>query len=337
MTKKAGGMDMLRDEVLALLREREGEPLSGEAMSRALGVSRAAVWKAMEALRQEGYEISSAPRKGYWLEGSPDRLSPGELARPGRMVGRELVCLDRVDSTNNEIKRRAVGEAADGLAVVAGEQTGGRGRRGRSFVSPPGKGLYLSVLLRPNCPLAEVPTLTAWSAVAVCDAVEEVCGVRPGIKWPNDVILEGRKLCGILTELELEAETAALRYVVVGIGVNISQTEADFGPEVAPVAVSLAQALGKAPRRAEVARALLDSLDRLYGDFPRQRENWLARYRADCLTVGRPIRVISGTGEREGTALGVEEDFSLRVAWKDGGEEVVSSGEVSVRGLLGYV
>ena len=328
---------MLRDQVLALLRERAGEPLSGEAMSRTLGVSRAAVWKAMEVLRQEGYAISSAPRKGYWLEGSPDLLSAGELARPGRVVGREIVCLDRVDSTNNEVKRRSVGEVPDGLTVVAGEQTGGRGRRGRSFVSPPGKGLYLSALMKPGCPLAEVPALTAWSAVAVCDAVEQVCGVRPGIKWPNDVILEGRKLCGILTELELEAETAALRYVVVGIGVNISQTEADFGSEVAPVAVSLAQALGKAPRRAEMARALLDSLDRLYAQFPRQREQWLARYRADCLTVGRPIRVISGAGEREGTALGVEEDFSLRVAWKDGGEEVLSSGEVSVRGLLGYV
>ena len=173
--------------------------------------------------------------------------------------------------------------------------------------------------------------------MAVCDAVETLCGVRPGIKWPNDVILEGRKLCGILTELELEAESGALRYVVVGIGLNLSQTEADFGPELAPTAISLAQALGAAPRRAEAARALLDGLDRLYADFPREQAGWLARYRAGCLTVGRPIRVLFAGGEREGTALGVEEDFSLRVAWKDGGEEVLSSGEVSVRGLLGYV
>ena len=213
-------------------------------MSRELGVSRAAVWKAMEVLRQEGYDISSAPRRGYWLEHSPDLLSAGELARPGGAVGRELSCLETAHSTNTEVTRRALPTAADGLAVAAGEQTGGRGRRGRSFVSPPGKGLYLSVLLRPDCPLVQVPTLTAWSAVAVCDAVEEVSGVRPGIKWPTDVILSGRKLCGILTELELEAETAALRYVVVGLGLNVSQTEADFGPEVAPVAVSLAQALG---------------------------------------------------------------------------------------------
>lgn len=328
---------MLRDDVLALLRQREGEPLSGEAMSRALGVSRAAVWKAMEALRQEGYEISSAPRRGYWLEKSPDLLSPGELSRPDRRVGRELVCLEQVDSTNNEIKRRAVEEVPDGLTVVAGEQTGGRGRRGRSFVSPPGKGLYLSALLKPDCPLGEVPALTAWSAVAVCDAVEQVCGIRPGIKWPNDVILDGRKLCGILTELELEGETAALRYVVAGIGVNLTQTEEDFGPEVAPVAISLAQALGKAPRRAEMAAALLDALDKLDRDFPGQWDSWLERYRADCITVGRQIKVLRGQEERIGTAVGVDDTFALVVRWADGSEEALSSGEVSVRGLLGYV
>ena len=327
---------MQKDQVLALLKGAEA-PLSGEAMSRSLGVSRAAVWKAVEALREEGYVISSAPRRGYLLEVCPDRLSAGEIYRPGRRVGREIVCLETVDSTNNEIKRRAVGEPPDGLVVAAECQTGGRGRRGRSFVSPAGKGLYLSALLRPDCALEQVPALTAWTAAAVCGAVERLCGVRPGIKWPNDVILEGRKLCGILTELELEADTAALRYVVVGVGLNLSQTEADFGPQVAPLAISLAQALGKAPRRAEAASAVLDALDELYARFPADRAAWLARYRADCLTVGRPVRVLSAGGAREGIALGVEEDFSLRVAWKDGGEEALSSGEVSVRGLLGYV
>ena len=144
---------------------------------------------------------------------------------------------------------------------------------------------YLSVLLRPRCPLEEVSTLTAWTAVAVCNAVERVCGVRPGIKWPNDVILDGRKLCGILTELELEAETAALRHVVVGVGINLTQTAADFGPEVAPVAVSLAQALGRAPRRAEMAAAVLAALDELYAAFPAERAAWLERWVGETLTV----------------------------------------------------
>ena len=327
---------MLRDEVLALLKAQEGAPLSGEAMSRALGVSRAAVWKAMEGLRQEGYVISSAPRRGYVLEESPDLLSPGELMAPGRKIGSSLVCLDTVDSTNNEVKRRAVDQVPQGLVVVSAQQTGGRGRRGRSFVSPPG-GLYLSALLKPDCPLEQVSALTAWSAVAVCDAIEQVCHLRPGIKWPNDVILDGRKLCGILTELELEGETAALRYVVAGIGVNLSQTEADFGPEVAPVAISLAQAMGRAPRRAELAAALLDSLDKLDRDFPGQWDRWLERYRADCITVGRPVKVIRGREERTGTAVGVDDTFALVVRWEDGTQEALSSGEVSVRGLLGYI
>ena len=330
---------MLRDEVLALLKAREGKPLSGEEMSRALGVSRAAVWKAMESLRDEGYVISSAPRRGYALEGSPDRLSAGELAGAlaGRRVGRALVCLETVDSTNNEVKRRALAGAADGLAVVAEQQTDGRGRRGRSFVSPAGQGLYLSVLLRPRCPLEEVSTLTAWTAVAVCNAVERVCGVRPGIKWPNDVILDGRKLCGILTELELEAETAALRHVVVGVGINLTQTAADFGPEVAPVAVSLAQALGRAPRRAEMAAAVLAALDELYAAFPAERAAWLERYRADCLTLGRTVRLLRAGGEEEAFAEAVDDTFALVVRRADGSREAVSSGEVSVRGLLGYV
>lgn len=329
---------MLQEDVLALLKEQEA-PRSGEEMSRLLGVSRAAVWKAVAALREEGYRISSAPNRGYRLERSPDRVSPGELqgALAGRVLGRELLCLDTVDSTNSEAKRRAMEGAPEGLVVIAREQTGGRGRRGRSFVSPAGKGLYLSALLRPDCPLEQVSALTAWTAVAVCDAVEELCGIRPGIKWPNDVILDGRKLCGILTELELEAETAALRYVVVGLGLNVSQTEADFGPEVAPVAVSLAQALGRAPRRAEAAGAVIAALDRMAADFPRRWGEWLERYRADCLTLGRPVRLLRAGGEEAAVAEAVDESFALVVRRPDGRRETVSSGEVSVRGLLGYV
>ena len=329
---------MSREKVLSLLLEQGDRYVSGEAMSRALGISRAAVWKAIEALRQEGYVIQSAPNRGYRLENAPDRVREGELSGPlaGCRVGGRLMCLETVDSTNTEAKRQAMAGAPDGLVIVSEEQTGGRGRRGRSFVSPPG-GLYLSALLRPDCPLEQVSALTAWTAVAVCDAVEELCGIRPGIKWPNDVILDGRKLCGILTELELEAEAAALRYVVVGLGLNVSQTEADFGPEVAPVAVSLAQALGKAPRRAEAAGAVIAALDRMAADFPQRWGEWLERYRADCLTLGRPVRLLRAGGEEAAVAEAVDETFALVVRRPDGRRETVSSGEVSVRGLLGYV
>lgn len=328
---------MLKDEVLALLKKGSGV-CSGQAMSGSLGVSRAAIWKAIEALRQEGYVITPVPHRGYRLEQSPDKLSAGELAGAlrGRRVGSTLLCLDSVDSTNNEIKRRAA-DAPDGLAVLAEQQTGGRGRRGRSFVSPGGQGMYLSVLLRPDCALREIAALTAWTAVAVCEALETLCGITPGIKWPNDIILEGRKLCGILTELEVEAESGCLRHVVVGIGINVSQGADDFGPEVAPIAISLAQALEQVPRRAELAAAVLTAMDRLYDAFPAGKADYLAGYRRRCLTLGRPVQVISARGTREGTAERIDETFSLVVRWKDGTRETVSSGEVSVRGLLGYV
>ena len=192
------------------------------------------------------------------------------------------------------------------------------------------------MLLRPQCVLADAGMLTAWTAVAVCRALERCCGVRAGIKWPNDIVLEDRKLCGILTELELEAETAALRHVIVGVGINVSQDAADFGPEVAPVAISLAQALGQAPRRSQLAAEVLSALDDLYRAFPAQKADYLARYRALCVTAGRAVRVLRPGQVRTGTAEAVNEDFALLVRWDNGEQEALSSGEVSVRGLLGY-
>lgn len=326
---------MLKDEVLALLKESAGE-VSGQAMSERLGVSRAAVWKAMEALRGEGYTISSAPSRGYRLEDSPDRLSPGELAGAlrGRTLGGEIVCLDSVDSTNDECARRALAGAGEGLLVLADTQTGGKGRRGRSFESPAGEGLYLSVLLRPKCSLRELMWFTAWTAVAVCDGVEAACGIRPGIKWTNDLVLKGRKLCGILTELGMEGESGALQYAVAGVGINVGQRE--FGPLAGPVAVSLRQALGRAPRRSEVAAAVLSALDDMYRSFPGEKERYLERYRRDCLTLGRRVRVLGPDGEEEGFAEGIDEEFGLIVRYDDGRIRSVTSGEVSVRGLFGY-
>ena len=225
----------------------------------------------------------------------------------------------------------------NGLAVIADCQTGGRGRRGRSFLSPAGKGLYLSVLMQPRCSVDELSMLTAWSAVALCSAVERACGVRPGIKWPNDLVMQNRKLCGVLTELEVEAETGLPRYVIVGIGTNVLQTEADFGPEVAPIAISLEQALGQAPARTALAKEILRAMDDLYRDFPQEKAQYLEQYRRDCLTLGRPVTVLRSSGARNGFATGINEDFSLTVRWEDGTEEALSAGEVSVRGLYGYV
>ncbi len=330
---------MSRESILSLLRENQGKYLSGEAMSRALGISRAAVWKAIAALRQEGYEIDSAPNRGYRLDAAPDRVREGELAGPlaGCRIGSELLCLDTIDSTNTECKRRAMAGAPEGLVIIADEQTGGRGRLGRSFQSPKGKGLYLTALLRPDLPPQDVADFTAWAAVAVCDGIEECCGLRPQIKWTNDIVLHGKKLVGILTELGLESETNALQYLVTGIGVNVNQTREDFDPELRDMATSLSQELGRPVRRAELAAAIVKALDRAYGGFPDNRQEYLDKYRADCITPGNQVQLISPVSRQEARALEVDDQFRLVVELPDGTRKALSAGEVSVRGMYGYV
>ena len=309
---------MSRETVLSLLLAHPGEYLSGAAMSRTLGVSRAAVWKAIEALRQEGYEITSAPNRGYRLESAPDRVREGELSGPlaGCLVGSRLLCLDTIDSTNTEAKRQAMAGAPEGLVVLAEEQTSGRGRLGRSFQSPRGCGLYLTALLRPQLPPIEVVDFTAWVAVAVCDGIQAACGVRPRIKWTNDIVLEGKKLCGILTEMGLENEINALQYLVTGIGVNV---------------------LGRPVRRSELAVQIIRALDRMYSAFPQGKADYLARYRADCLTPGNRVQLITPASRTEATALSIDDEFRLVVEYDDGRREALSAGEVSVRGMYGYV
>ena len=330
---------MSREKVLSLLREHPNQSLSGEAMSRQLGVSRAAVWKAIEALRQEGYVLSSAPNRGYCLQSAPDRVREGELAGPlaGCLVGSQLACLDVIDSTNTECKRRAMVGAPEGLVVLAEEQTGGRGRLGRSFQSPRGCGLYLSALLRPHLEPAAVTDFTAWVAVAVCDSIQAACGIRPRIKWTNDLVLNGKKLCGILTELGLESETNCLEYMVPGIGINVNHRPEDFSEDVRAIATSLAIELGHPVRRADLAAELIRALDRMYRSFPDNKQEYLDRYRADCLTPGNRVQLITPTSRQEATALAIDDDFRLVVELPDGTRKALSAGEVSVRGMYGYV
>ena len=330
---------MSRERVLALLRERHGEYLSGEAMSKTLGISRAGVWKAIEGLRQEGYTIASAPNRGYCLQNAPDRLRVGELF--GKLsdvkIGSQLRCLDVIDSTNTECKRQAMDGAPEGLVVTAEEQTGGRGRRGRGFQSPRGKGLYLSALFRPNMDPARVSDFTAWVAVAVCDGIEACCGIRPQIKWTNDIVFGSKKLVGILTELSVESETNALDYLVTGIGVNVNQEPEDFSDEIRDMATSLSQVLGRTVRRSELAAQIILALDRMYAVYPEDRAAYLAKYRADCVTTGHQVQLITPTARRQAFALEINDDFNLVVELYNGKKETVCAGEVSVRGMYGYV
>ena len=330
---------MDKEQLLYLLKTADG-PVSGEAISRELGVSRAAIWKEIEALRKDGYVISSATRRGYKLEESPDILRAGAIKSliNTKVIGSEIVCLESIDSTNTECKRRAMSKVTDGLVITADEQTGGRGRLGRTFISPKGKGLYFSCVLKPSAPAEQVMNLTAWVAVAVCEAIEKTCGAKPQIKWTNDIILGGKKLAGILTEMEIEAETAQIRYVIPGIGINCSHAKEDFPEELQNIATSLAIETGRPVDRTALAANLAQELDKLYASFPAALDEYLEKYRKNCCTLGKHVKLISTTGHtEEGEALDIDDQFRLLVKMPDGEIRAVYSGEVSVRGLCGYV
>ena len=323
---------MERDQVAALLAGAEGY-LSGQEMSRALGVTRAAVWKEIESLRAAGWPIESSTRKGYRLAGPPPALSaPYISARLGRdnlFAGKVLV-ESLVDSTNTQLKARAAAGAPTGTALLAEEQSGGRGTHGRSFQSPKGDGLYLSVLIRPHVGLSDLLTLTGWVAAAAREAVEKASGAPVEIKWLNDLYLNGKKLCGILTEFTLLAESGEPDYVVIGMGVNMNQTRETFAAQgLEDIAASLAGE-GYPVEQNHLAACLLDALDRLDRDFPSKRADYLDRYRARCVTLGRRVSFDSEGLPLTGTAAGVDDHFALLVDGDDGKQHTVSSGTVKM-------
>ncbi len=328
----------MKDRVLALLTAQAGQYISGEAMSGQLHVSRAAIWKAIEALRQAGFVIEAAPRRGYRLTGGPDLLTEGTV-RPHLPAdrGAPLIVLPTVDSTNNYAKTLAIagGGFADGTAIAADEQTGGRGRLGRRFLSPKGEGVYLTLLWKPDREPAQAVNFTAYVAVAVCDGIEAACGVQPGIKWTNDIVLGRKKLCGILTEMAVEGETGALQYLLTGVGVNANQAE--FSPELRGMATSLAQELGHPVDRGRLCACLIQALDTMYAAWLAGGGDYPQRYRDNCLTLGRPVRLLRGGRAEEAFAEDLDDELGLIVRHPDGRRETVTTGEVSVRGLFGYM
>ena len=324
---------MERNRVAALLAGAEGYQ-SGQEMSRALGVTRAAVWKEIEALRRAGWPIESSTRKGYRLAGPPPSLSApyisAQLSRDSLFAGKVLV-EPLVDSTNTRLKAMAAAGAPTGTALLAEEQSGGRGTHGRSFQSPRGDGLYLSVLLRPALTrLRDLLTLTGWVGVAAREAVERASGAPVGIKWLNDLYLNGKKLCGILTELSFLGESGEPDYVVAGMGINMRQTAGTFQAQgLGDIATSLAME-GFPVEQNHLAVCLLEELDKLVRDFPEKRADYLERYRAHCVTLGRRVSFDGEGGLQTGTAAGVNDQFALRVAGDDGRENTVFSGTVKM-------
>lgn len=326
---------MTKYDVLELLRSESGY-LSGESISGSFGVSRAAVNAAVKSLREEGYTIASSTGRGYKFESAPDVMTPAELSHFLPRGRGRVLCLKSADSTNNCLRAMAFDGAPNGQTVIADMQTSGRGRSGRSFVSPGGSGIYLSMLFRPTGAPADTVYLTAWTAVAVSRAIERVCGVRPSIKWVNDLVIGDKKICGILTEMSVESETGGIQYVVIGIGVNANLPAGGFPDELRSIASSIQAETGRAVCRAHLAAEIICELDRMCLLWPSGAAQYLREYRDHCLTVGREVSVVSGDRTSHGTALSVNDDFSLKIM-TDEGERNVQSGEVSVRGMYGYV
>ena len=245
--------------------------------------------------------------------------------------------LEETDSTNDRLKQLARQGAPHGTVLIADRQTVGHGRMGRAFHSPGGVGIYFSLLLRPQCSPADLMHLTCATAVAMCDAVEKAAGFRPGIKWTNDLVFQKRKLGGILTELGLSAK-GTVDYCIIGIGINCRQKSGDFAEDIRNIAGSLAMVTGKDIDRAAVAAAMMEALYHMDRCLLTEKESMLERYRKDCITIGQEISLLRvGEEVRHGKAIGMDDAGALVVQFSDGSVETVNSGEVSVRGMYGYV
>ena len=321
---------MTRDLVLRFLQTHPDQYVSGGAMAAELRLTRTSVWKAVEQLRAEGYDIASVPRLGHRLSSGSDVLSEESIRRFLTVPGVEVRYFPTITSTNTVLKQLAAGDAPAGLALVAGEQTAGRGRMGRSFYSPAGTGLYLSLLLRPDLQAAEAVRLTACAAVSVAEAIESLADVHLGIKWVNDLYLGGKKVCGILTEAGLESETGLISYVVIGIGINTRIPAGDFPEEIRSVAGAVFGDTPVPDLRSRLAASVLDHL-MVYASDP-CAESVFDKYRQRSMVLGQPIRVLSpGRNPIPAWALDLNPDYSLRVRLEDGSTQCLHSGEISVR------
>lgn len=318
--------------ILHALHTASPEAISGAELSYTLRVSRAAVWARIEALRQLGYDIEASPHQGYRLVSAPDVLHADELAwrlPQNRTVGRDIRVFEQTTSTNDVIEKLAQAGAKEGAVIFAESQTQGRGRLGREWQSPARKGLWFSVLLRPNLSPQAATQLTVASAAAVRRAIETQSGLKTEIKWPNDILVGGKKVAGILTELS--AELDRIKYVLVGIGVDVNLTVQDFSPELRPHATSLRIELGKPVDRVELAAAVLQQLDREYarvlaGEFSAVADDW----EKHCTTLGQRLVVHLGARRLCGRAEALGEDGALLLRTEHGHLERIVGGDVRV-------
>jgi len=318
-------------EILRALRDPSGA-VSGADRSQRLHVSRAAIWARIRELRSLGYDIEASPHLGYRLLSSPDLLHGDDLvARLGatRVVGRDIRVFEQTSSTSDVIEKLARDGAGGGAVVFAESQSSGRGRLGRQWVSPPRKGLWFSVLLRPDIRPQEVMRVMVASGTALRRAIQRVTNLPAGIKWPNDILVNGRKVAGILTELH--AELDRVQYLVLGIGVNVNLTVTDFSPAVRKTATSLRIELGRAVPRPDLAIELLRELDNDYarvldGRFSEVSDEWVE----NCETIGREVVLRAGERRLCGRAEALGDDGALLLRTEHGRIERILGGDVTI-------
>lgn len=318
-----------RETILSLFRQTPDGFVSGERISAALGISRTAVWKHVRNLRQAGYRIEAVPSRGYQLRQSPDVLMPEAIqADLGcQRIGTRVRCFAETDSTNLQACRLGDEGEAEGLVVIADRQSAGKGRMGRQWASPGGVNLYASILLRPPIPPFEAPRLTFLSAVAVCRAIKRSCDLRATVKWPNDILVQGAKVAGLLNEMS--SETDRVHYVVLGIGVNLNMQADQFPADLRYPATSLALASGKPVARLDFIRALLQEIDGLYQLYLEQGSApILSAWTELCDLAGKPVLADCHQVQIEGIMVGLAEDGALLVRTTTGKIESIYAGDV---------
>lgn len=316
-----------KENVLRLLMEQR-ESLSGERIARRLGVSRNSVWKAIDRLRQDGYQIEAATNRGYLLTASPDRVAVPEIERwlRAKTIGARMELHDQLDSTNNLAKALAASGAPHGYLVIAESQSGGKGRMGRSFFSPEHSGVYITYVLRPKMLAERAVMITSMAAVAVARAIETVADVDVKIKWVNDLYINERKVCGILCEAGMDFESGQLEYAVLGIGVNVARM--DFPPELQDIATSIGNACGEDVSRSRLIAEISNQLEALYGQLDSCA--FMAESRARSNVIGRDVVVVRGDERYEAHAVDIDDQGRL-VIETPAGVRRMGSGEISLK------
>lgn len=321
----------VKDKVLLILEENKGTTISGEALARALGVSRAAVWKAIKALSEEGYNITAGTNKGYCLDPNSDVLSMQGIGSYIRATPQpKLFVYDSVDSTNKIAKQLAFDGATHGTCIIANQQTAGRGRLGRSFFSPAHSGIYLSIILRPEVDTRKASLITTMTAVATARAISNVCGIDADIKWVNDLYFMNKKICGILSEAVTDFESGTIESVVVGIGINCAMPQHGFPEDIKKTAGFIPGSFSFS--RNQLTAEIITNVMELCEDL--QSGSFLEEYRERSMVLGNTITVYKNGLNEDGilaTALDIDNTGALVVKYPNGTIEALSSGEVSIR------